>query len=172
MNAPPLSPRIRNTFAAPIPTAKAWATRYDGRAGATIDLTQAVPGYPTHPELAALLFEPIATDRRGEVPEGEKPYLEIPVLSWHAGFLTGFYQRQYIDSAQRFPDAPRLTPAHVQALDLFDKLANDPSLHLGMQLQPGDMQFVYNHALLHDRTAFRDWPDASQKRHSSKLPKA
>jgi len=96
----------------------------------------------THPDLAALLFDPIATDRRGEVPEGEKPYLEIPVLNWHAGFLTGFYQRQYIDSAQRFPDAPRLTPAHVRALDLFDKLANDPGLHLGMQLQPGDMQFV------------------------------
>jgi len=123
----------------------------------------------THPDLAALLFDPIATDRRGEVPEGEKPYLEIPVLNWHAGFLTGFYQRQYIDSAQRFPDAPRLTQAHVQALDLFDKLANDPGLHLGMQLQPGDMQFVYNHALLHDRTGFRDWPEAGQKRHLLRL---
>ena len=42
------------------------------------------------PDLAALLFDPIATDRRGEVPEGQKPYLEIPPLSWHAGFLTGF----------------------------------------------------------------------------------
>jgi len=121
------------------------------------------------PDLAALMFDPIATDRRGEVPEGEKPYLEIPVLNWHAGFLTGFYQRQYIDSAQRFPDALRLTPAHVEALDLFDELANDSGLHLGMQLQPGDMQFVYNHALLHDRTAFRDWPDASQKRHLLRL---
>jgi aspartate/methionine/tyrosine aminotransferase len=57
MTVPPLSPRIRNTFAAPIPTAKAWANRYDGRAGATIDLTQAVPGYPTHPDLAARLAE-------------------------------------------------------------------------------------------------------------------
>ena len=123
----------------------------------------------TRPDLAAVMFDPIATDRRGEVPEGEKPYLEIPVLSWHAGFLTGFYQRQYIDSAQRFPDAPRLTPAHVQAFDLFDTLANDPILHFGMQLQPGDMQFVYNHALLHDRTAFRDWPGASQKRHLLRL---
>ena len=123
----------------------------------------------TRPDLAALLFDPIGTDRRGEVPEGEKPYLEIPVLSWHAGFLTGFYQRQYIDSAQRFPEAPRLTTARVEALDLFDTLANDPTLHLGMQLQPGDMQFVYNHALLHDRTGFRDWPSASQKRHLLRL---
>lgn len=57
MTPPPLSPRIRATFAAPIPTAKAWATRYDGRAGPTIDLTQAVPGYPTHPDLAARLAE-------------------------------------------------------------------------------------------------------------------
>jgi hypothetical protein len=121
------------------------------------------------PDLAALLFDPIATDRRGEVPEGQKPYLEIPPLSWHAGFLTGFYQRQYIDSAQRFPDALRLTPAYVEALDLFDALANDPCLHFGMQLQPGDMQFVYNHALLHDRTGFRDWPEPGQKRHLLRL---
>ncbi len=121
------------------------------------------------PDLAARLFDPIATDRRGEVPENEKPYLEIPVLNWHAGFLTGFYQRQYIDSAQRFPDAPRLTPAHVEALDLFDALANDSTLHFGMRLQPGDMQFVYNHALLHDRTGFRDWPNAGQKRHLLRL---
>lgn len=125
--------------------------------------------FARRPDLAALLFDPIATDRRGEVPEGEKPYLEIPVLNWHAGFLTGFYQRQYIDSAQRFPDAMRLTPAHVEALDLFDTLANDPALHFGMRLQPGDMQFVYNHGLLHDRTGFRDWPEAGQKRHLLRL---
>ncbi len=121
------------------------------------------------PDLVALLFEPIATDRRGEVPEGQKPFFEIPVLNWHAGHLTGIYQRQYIDSAQRFPDARPLTAAHVEALDLFDELANDPQLHIGMQLQPGDMQFVYNHALLHDRTGFRDWPDAQKKRHLLRL---
>lgn len=121
------------------------------------------------PDLVARMFDPIATDRRGEVPEGQKPYLEIPALSWHEGFLTGFYQRQYIDSAQRFPDAPRLTPAHVEALDLFDALANDRRLHFSMRLQPGDMQFVYNHALLHDRTGFRDWPGTHQKRHLLRL---
>ena len=121
------------------------------------------------PDLVALLFEPIATDRRGEVPEGQKPYLQIPPLNWHAGALTGFYQRQYIDSAQRFPDAPRLTGDHVAALDLFDTLANDPQLHFGMQLEPGDMQFVYNHAMLHDRTGFRDWPEAGKKRHLLRL---
>ena len=77
------------------------------------------------PDLLALLFQPLATDRRGEVPEGQKPYFEIPVFNWHQGFLSAIYQRQYIDSAQRFADAPRLTPEQVEALDLFDALAND-----------------------------------------------
>jgi hypothetical protein len=121
------------------------------------------------PGLAALLFEPIATDRRGEVPQGMKPYFEIPVFSWHEGALTAIYQRQYIDSAQRFPDAPRLTPRHVEALDAFDALAEDPALHGVMRLEPGDMQFVHNHTLLHDRTAFEDWPDPARRRHLLRL---
>jgi len=121
------------------------------------------------PDLATLLFQPIATDRRGEVPEGEKPYFEIPVFNWHRGFLTGIYQRQYIDSAQRFPDALRLSDQHVEALDLFDSLANEPSLHLSMQLEHGDMQFVHNHSMLHDRTGFLDWPEPENKRHLLRL---
>lgn len=121
------------------------------------------------PDLAELLLEPIATDRRGEVPEGMLPYLLIPVFSWHQEYLTPFYQRQYIDSAQRFPDAPRLTPKHVEALDLFDTLCNDPELNFSMMLERGDMQFVYNHAMLHDRTGFEDYEALDQRRHLLRL---
>ncbi|MFT4727438.1 MAG: hypothetical protein ACI9UN_001933 [Granulosicoccus sp.] len=123
----------------------------------------------TRPDLLEKLFDPIATDRRGEIPEGEKPFTEIPVFNWHQGFLTVFYQRQYINSAQRFDAAMRLTPEHTEALDLFDSLANDPDLHFSMQLEPGDMQFVYNHSQLHDRTGFTDWPDKSKRRHLLRL---
>ena len=121
------------------------------------------------PDLLAYLFDPIATDRRGEVPEGANPYMEIPPLSWHDGKLTVFYQRQYIDSAQRFADALRLSEGHVAALDMFDALANDPELHFSMTLRPGDMQFVYNHGQLHDRTGFTDWPEPENRRHLLRL---
>jgi alpha-ketoglutarate-dependent taurine dioxygenase len=125
------------------------------------------------PELAALLLQPIATDRRGEVPAGELPYFTIPVFNWHltpqGGQMSAIYQRQYIDSAQRFASAPRLTPQHVRALDLFDELANDPALHFLMTLQPGDVQLVHNHTLLHDRTAFTDWPEPERRRHLLRL---
>jgi hypothetical protein len=121
------------------------------------------------PDLLRLLFEPFATDRRGEVPEGRKPYFEIPVFSWYRGYLTAIYQRQYLDSAQRFPDARRLTPERVAALDLFDELANDPRLHMFMEFKPGDVQLVHNHTILHDRTSFVDWPEPQRRRHLLRL---
>jgi len=121
------------------------------------------------PDLLRVLFEPIETDRRGEALEGQKPYFRIPVFSWHKGFLSAIYQRQYIESARRFADVPPLTPIQIEALDLFDALANDPSLNLFMELQPGDIQIVHNHTILHDRTAFEDWPDAGRKRHLLRL---
>lgn len=114
----------------------------------------------TDKDLAAVLFQPIATDRRGEVPPGALPFFTIPVLTWYANALTVMYQRQYIQSAQRFADAPRLTKEVIEALDLFDEIANDPQLHLHMRLEVGDMQFVHNHSMLHDRTAFTDRPEA------------
>jgi hypothetical protein len=123
----------------------------------------------TRPDLLELLFQPIATDRRGEVPEGQKPYFEIPVFNWHKGFLTAIYQRQYVDSAQRFADAPRLSAKQTEALDMFDALANDPRLNLFMEFKPGDVQLVHNHTMLHDRTAFLDWPEPERRRHLLRL---
>ena len=121
------------------------------------------------PDLLPMLFEPIETDRRGEVPAGARPYFRIPVFSWHAGLLSVLYQRQYIDSARRFPDVAPLTPRQTEALDLFDALANDPALHMHMEFRPGDIQLVHNHTLLHDRTAFEDWPEPARRRHLLRL---
>ena len=52
---------------------------------------------------------------------------------------------------------------------MFDALADDPDMHLRMRLDPGDMQFVYNHAFLHDRTGFTDWPEPENRRHLLRL---
>jgi hypothetical protein len=121
------------------------------------------------PDLAEVLFEPIETDRRGEMDTGQKPFFNIPVFNWREGLLSTIYQRQYIESARRFPEVPPLTPQQVEALDLFDTLANDPALHLQMEFLPGDVQLVHNHTLLHDRTAFEDWPEPEHKRHLLRL---
>jgi hypothetical protein len=121
------------------------------------------------PDLARVLFEPIETDRRGEVPEGRQPYFSIPVFNWHENLLSAIYHRSYIESARRFADVPALTQAQIDALNLFDQLANDPALCFQMEFQTGDIQLVHNHTLLHDRTAFEDWPEPDRKRHLLRL---
>jgi hypothetical protein len=121
------------------------------------------------PDLLKVLMEPIETDRRGEVPEGGKPYFTIPVFNYHAGLVSTIYQRQYIESARRFQGVAPLTQLQLEALDLLDQLANDPKLNLMMELQAGDIQLVHNHTILHDRTAFEDYPEPERKRHLLRL---
>jgi hypothetical protein len=106
------------------------------------------------PDLLRLLFE---------------AYFEIPVYNFHAGYLSAIYARRYIESAQRFGEVPPLTTEQCEALDLFDTLANDPEINLEMEFQPGDMQWVHNHTILHDRTAYEDWALPEEKRHLLRL---
>ncbi len=121
------------------------------------------------PDLLARLCQPFATDRRGEVPVGQKPYFDMPVYNAHEGYISAIYSGTYIRSAQRFVEVQRLTPEDIEALEMFDDLANDKELRLDMELSPGDMQFLHNHTCLHDRTAFVDWPEPERKRHLLRL---
>ena len=50
---PSINPLLADTATPPIPEAQAWTRRYDGSRGPLIDLSQAVPGYPPHPDLLA-----------------------------------------------------------------------------------------------------------------------
>jgi hypothetical protein len=121
------------------------------------------------PDLLRVLMEPIETDRRGEVPEDGKPYFNIPVFNYHEGLVSAIYQRQYIESARRFPGVAPLTALQIEALDLLDQLANNSKLNLTMEMQAGDIQLVHNHTILHDRTAFEDYPEPERKRHLLRL---
>jgi hypothetical protein len=122
------------------------------------------------PDLVPALFEPFPTDRRGEVPEGMKPWFDMPMYHWHAGRLTCIYVRQYIESAQRlFPAAARLTAAQREVMDVVDGLANDPAIHLSMAFRPGDIQLLHNHQILHSRNDFENWPEPERHRHLLRL---
>ncbi len=125
--------------------------------------------YKRRPDLLPELFEPFVIDRRGEVPAGKLPYYELPIFHWYEGHLSAIYSRRYIESARRFSEVPALTAAQVEALDLLDEIANDPQVNLFLTFQPGDIQFLHNHTMLHDRTAYEDWPEPERKRHLLRL---
>ena len=143
------------------------------KSGGLSSLVSSVTAYnemlARQPDLLPVLFEPFHIDRRGEVPSGMEPWFALPIFNWHAGLLTTIYVRRYIESAQRFPEVPRLTARQIEALDALDAILEDPRIHLQMAFEPGDIQLVHNHQILHDRTEFEDWPDPSRKRHLLRL---
>jgi hypothetical protein len=121
------------------------------------------------PDLLERLYRPMPTDRRGEVPEGKGQFYEAPVFNPGDGRLSVLYSRLHIGSSQRHPDARRLAPEDYEALDMLAELAGDPDLRLDMDFQPGDIQFLHNHTILHSRTAYEDWPEVENKRHLLRL---
>jgi len=121
------------------------------------------------PDLWRVMCEPFCVDRRGEESEGQKPWYVTPCFSHFEGRLFVRYNRTFIESAQRFPQVPRLSAAQREALDLMDALCADPALRLDMDLQQGDMQFVCNYTVLHSRDHYEDWPEPERKRHLLRL---
>lgn len=121
------------------------------------------------PDLAPLLEQPWCFDRYGQEGPGELPWFEMPILSRPRGRFQFVYLRWYIDKAQTHPEAPRLTPAQLELLDLVDALADDPELHLDMDFRPGDVQLLANRTILHSRTAYEDEDDPALRRHLLRL---
>jgi hypothetical protein len=121
------------------------------------------------PDLVAALYEPFPFDRNGEEGPGEPPYFRIPICREADGRLRTFYIGWYIRDSQRHPQAPRLSRAQSEVIDLIDEIAADPAIHLDMDFRPGDIQWLKNAAILHARTEFEDHPEPERKRHLLRL---
>ena len=117
------------------------------------------------PDLAAVLFQPVAVDQSGEGPSGYKSYFYMPPFIWFESKLSAYYVRQYIQSAERFYGIPELSTQTLKAFDLFVKLANETTLRLDMEFKAGQIQILHNHQILHDRTGYVDWLEPERKRH-------
>jgi len=114
------------------------------------------------PDLLELLYRDYHHSRQGEEAEGEGPHYPCPVFAVHEGKFTSDYSRSFVESAQRFPDVPRLTPAQDEALDLLAAVAEEKLLL--MELEPGDIQLLNNHVTYHSRTGYEDFPDPDRQR--------
>lgn len=55
----------------------------------------------------------------------------------------------------------------VEAMQILEQTAARDDFRMDYDLQPGDMQFINNHTILHARGAFDDWQDEKDggKRH-------
>lgn len=116
-----------------------------------------------HPEFLALYYRPMYYAHLGEDLPGRSP-----IFSFYNGKLSCRYLRQYIELGHDIMKLP-LSAVEVEALDLFDSIIHDNDLRLDMMLEPGDLQFANNYAVLHSRTKFEDFEDISQHRKMLRL---
>jgi hypothetical protein len=121
------------------------------------------------PEAVDRLFEPFLLDVRNEDAKGAVRFIPVPPCRHADGRLRTFYHSDYFRSVQRFDDVPEFTPAERALLDRYEEIASSPELYLDMDLEPGDVQWLSNHVVLHARTAYEDDPDPARKRHLLRL---
>lgn len=119
------------------------------------------------PDLAAEMTKPWYRDRRGEIPEGKDPWWSLPVFNYVDGRLVTSWQGKYIRGAQRFAELPRFTAAQTEALEMITALAEE--LSYSMSFEPGDIQILHNHVVLHRRSDYEDWPEPGRERHLLRL---
>jgi hypothetical protein len=118
------------------------------------------------PQLVPRLFRPFYFDTKGE---GGLKAFPVPPCRYAAGELRTFWQSDYYRSAAQYPQVPPLTAEENDLLDTYDAIAAEPQFHLNMDLQPGDVQLLSNHTILHARTEFEDRPEPERRRHLLRL---
>jgi len=112
------------------------------------------------PELVAELFKPFHLDTHQEGNVFSMPIIPCRCFD---GELRTFYHSDYFRSVQRYPHA-RLTDRQTELLDLYDELTLSNEFFLEIEFEPGDIQLVSNHTLLHSRTDYEDFEDPEEKR--------
>jgi len=119
----------------------------------------------TRPELARRLFEPLPLDARR--PAGASTqYTSVQPCAFDGARLRTFMHVDYFSSVERHPGVT-LDPVVRELLDEWEAFAEQPDVHLDMQLSPGDVQLVSNHTVVHARTSYVD--DRSSPRHLLRL---
>ena len=121
----------------------------------------------SRPDLLEVLCGPFCYSRLGEGVAGQHPWYVAHVFEktgteFHCA--AGFH---HIRKGHEVPGAPAMTGTQREALLFLEDVC--PSIEFSMGFEPGDIQLVNNGLILHNRTAFEDWPDPVQHRHLLRL---
>ncbi|WP_299493132.1 TauD/TfdA family dioxygenase [Acaryochloris sp. IP29b_bin.137] len=125
----------------------------------------------TQPHVLRRLCQPYIRDKIVVNEVGTRSHQErlrnsFPVFEWGRWYpgLTCRYMRYWIEAGHTKADMP-LTDIDQLALDQFEAVINRKDLTYELKLEPGDMLFLNNHLIAHDRTEYVDWEEPERKRH-------
>jgi alpha-ketoglutarate-dependent taurine dioxygenase len=120
------------------------------------------------PDVLHTLHRSFHVDRRGGLREGESPTVRRPVFARHEGGLLIRYLRYWIEAGHE-KVGESLTAQERHALDVLDGVLQRRELRIELSLEPGQMFFINNRWILHNRTAFSDHPEPQRRRHLVRL---
>ena len=116
------------------------------------------------PDLAEIARQDFYFSRNKEEAQDEMPYYPQPLFDVEEGHIFGKWNRNRVKNAQEIEGVPRLTEKQIECTEFLDKVLRRPEMMYTMWLEPGDLQLMNNHVLLHSRTAFQDYLDPGRKR--------
>jgi hypothetical protein len=137
--------------------------------------SQIVSGYAVRDELLAkqpvaveVLGKPFHVDRRGGLRPGDEPTARFPIFGGDDRELLIRYLRYWIEVGHEKVGQP-LSAEQVTAMDTLDRVAAEKPLRVQFMMKPGEMLFINNRWILHNRTGFEDFTEPEKKRHYVRL---
>jgi len=138
------------------------------KAGGQSMISSSVTAWQTlvaeRPDLAEVARGDFHFSRNQEQAPDEAPSYAQPLFDFADGRLFGKWNRNRVRTAQDIAGVPQLTDAQRECTDLLDEILRRPEIMFTMWLEPGDMQLMNNHALLHSRTEFEDFDEPERQR--------
>jgi len=119
------------------------------------------------PELLEPLYRGFYYNIRGNGPEGKYKDVtahRVPVFSAHNGILSCRYNQKAILTAQELPNSEALSEIEQQAINKVAELAMRDDIRFDIHLKAGDLAFLNNHTVLHNRSQYIDYDEESRRR--------
>lgn len=122
-----------------------------------------------HPELMPRLYKPFWYDRHAEHQPDEPATYAAPIFERGAdGTVNARLALSEIHAGYALR-GERLDNETAAALDAVQSVFDLPELHVELQFESGQIQYVNNRATGHARTEFVDFPEPERKRHLVRL---
>jgi hypothetical protein len=119
------------------------------------------------PDYLEPLYRGFFYNIRGNGPEGKYQDItahRVPVFSHHKGMLSCRYNQKAILTAQELPLSEPLSELEHMAVNKVAELAMRDDIRFDIHLESGDLVFLNNNTVLHNRDQFVDYENESQRR--------
>lgn len=120
------------------------------------------------PDLLARLYRPYWFDRQREHAPGDAKVISHPLFTTENDRLLARLSRFQVENGHELAGEP-IDAEGVAALDALEEVMADPALWKEFIFEPGQIQILDNRRCGHKRTAFRDYPETTRKRHLVRL---